>query len=278
MTGPPLFVVDAFAEGPFTGNPAGVCLLSEPAPDPWMRALAREVNHSETAFLLPQSDGWRLRWFTPKAEVDLCGHATLASAHVLWEEGLLPPGQEARFHTLSGLVSARREGAWVELDFPAEVGEEVEAPPELTQALGATLLYTGRNRLDYLVEVESEDVLRALVPDLGLLTRVEARGVIATSRPRAEGYDYVCRVFAPQLGIDEDPVTGSAQCYLGPYWSDRLGKEKLLAYQASPRGGTLRVRPEGNRVRIGGKAVTVLKGRLLHGPGQVGGPATGKAG
>ncbi len=203
----------------------------------------------------------------PRTEVDLCGHATLASAHVLWEEGLLSSDEEARFHTLSGLLTARRDEGWIELDFPAEVGKEAEAPRELVQALGVTSRYVGRNRVDYLVdylvEVESEDEVRALAPDLRLLARVECRGVIDTARGKTEGYDYVCRVFAPQGGIDEDPVTGSAQCFLGPYWSERLGKEELRAYQASDRGG--------DRVLISGKAVTVLKGRLVRGPGQLGG-------
>ncbi len=263
MNLPLLLVVDAFTEAPFSGNPAGVCLLSEPRPESWMQSLAREVNHSETAFLLKETDGWRLRWFTPQTEVDLCGHATLASAHALWEEGLLRHSEEARFHTLSGLLTARRRKGWIELDFPAEEGAEVAAPRELVQALGVTPVYTGRSRLFYLVDVESEKVLRKLSPNMGLLKRLRPGAVIVTSRAETEGFDYVCRCFAPQLGIDEDPVTGSAQCYLGPYWCERLGKEELLAYQASARGGTLRVRPRGDRVLISGKAVTVFRITLV---------------
>ncbi len=262
MTRPPLFVVDAFTDVPFSGNPAGVCILSEPRPDSWMQSMAMEVNHSETAFLLRESDGWRLRWFTPRTEVDLCGHATLASAHILWEEGLLPRSEEARFYTLSGLLRSRRVDGWIELDFPSNPVQEAEAPRELVRALGGAPVYTGRNRLDYLVEVESEEVLRNLSPDLGLLGKLQSRGVIVTCRAERGEFDYLCRCFAPGVGIDEDPVTGSAQCYLGPYWSERLGKKELLAYQASARGGMLRVRPEGDRVLIAGKAVTVFRVKL----------------
>lgn len=254
-----LLVVDAFTDAPFGGNPAGVCLLPEPRSEAWMQSLAREVHHSETAFLVEEADGWGLRWFTPETEVDLCGHATLASAHVLWEEGRLAPADEARFHTLSGLLTARREGGWIELDFPAEVGAETDPPEDLVQGLGVTPQYTGRNRRDYLVEVASEETVRALAPDLRLLSRLEALGIIVTARAETDGVDYVCRFFAPRAGIDEDPVTGSAQCYLGPYWSERLGKESLVAHQASARGGTLRVRPVGDRVRIAGQAVTVFR-------------------
>jgi len=254
--------VDAFTSVPFAGNPAAVCLLSAPAAASWMQQVAREMNLSETAFLDPRADGYNLRWFTPAVEVDLCGHATLASAHVLWEEGHLPQGAQARFLTRSGWLLADRRGEWIEMDFPAKPEEPAEAPPQLLAALGVAAKYVGRNAFDYLVEVESEEAVRSLAPDLGMLRRLPVRGIIVTSRA-SSAYDFVSRFFAPGSGIDEDPVTGSAHTCLGPYWSARLGKQDLLAYQASARGGVVRVRVEGDRVHLGGQAVTVLRGELL---------------
>jgi PhzF family phenazine biosynthesis protein len=259
-----IWQVDAFADAPFTGNPAAVCILPAPREDAWMQALGREMNLSETAFLVRRDDGSHdLRWFTPEFEVDLCGHATVASAHVLWEEGFLRPDEGARFHSKSGPLGARRDGDWIELDFPATPPEPADAPPAIAQALKAVPVYTGRTRFDYFLEIESERAVRALAPDMTLLKTVRTRGVIVTSRASMPGYDYVCRFFAPGGGVDEDPVTGSAQSALGPYWQERLGKDELMGYQASARGGTLRVRPRGERVLIAGKAVTVLKGELL---------------
>ncbi len=255
--------VDAFTNIPFAGNPAAVCVLPEPADAGWMQLVAREMNLAETAFLLRQEDGFNLRWFTPAVEVDLCGHATLASAHVLWEEGHLPPEAPARFHTRSGLLTCARQGAWIEMNFPATPAEPAEAPPELTRALGASASYVGQSRFDYLVEVASEEVVRGLTPDITLLEQVEARGVIVTSRAASPEYDFVSRFFAPRTGVNEDPVTGSAHSCLTPYWAGRLGKSELRAYQASARGGALRVRLEGERVVIAGQAVTVLRGELL---------------
>ncbi len=255
--------VDAFTETPFAGNPAAVCLLPAPRDESWMQSVAREMNLSETAFLVRQADGFALRWFTPAVEVALCGHATLASAHVLWEEGHLPPTQQARFHTKSGLLTGDRAGEWIELDFPAKREEPAPAPAGLAEACGAAPKYVGKNQFDYLVEVDSEETVRRLAPNHTMLAALPVRGVIITSRADSGGYDFVSRFFAPGSGIAEDPVTGSAHCALGPFWQARLGKSDLLAYQASPRGGVVRVRVVGDRVKLGGKAVTVLRGELI---------------
>ena len=261
--GLPIVQVDAFTDRPYAGNPAAVCVLPGPREAGWMQLVAREMNLSETAFLLRREDGFSLRWFTPTVEVELCGHATLASAHVLWETGALAPGEQARFHTRSGSLTADQRGDWIELDFPAEPEQPVEAPEGLLEALGVAPRYIGRNRFDYLVQVESEAVVRALRPDLGLLATVPTRGVIATSRAASPEYDFVSRFFAPGVGVDEDPVTGSAHCCLGPHWASRLGKREFIAYQASARGGVVRVRVQGDRVLLGRQAVTVLRGKLV---------------
>ena len=209
--------VDAFADRPFAGNPAAVLVLPGPADDGWMQAVAKEMNLSETAFLYQEADGYRLRWFTPTTEVDLCGHATLASAHVLWESGHLPETRPARFFTRSGLLTAEKKGPWIEMDFPAEFGEYCAAPLELTEALGVAMLYVGKNRFDYLIEVESEAVLRQLEPDIRMLGTISARGFIVTSISSTPGYDFVSRFFGPGTGVPEDPVTGLAHCCLGPF-------------------------------------------------------------
>jgi len=262
-----LYQVDAFADRPFAGNPAAVCLLEQPGDARWMQDVAREMNLSETAFLEPAGDGFHLRWFTPAVEVELCGHATLASAHVLWESGRLDPSATARFHTLSGLLTAQRQGEWIELDFPAKPVDEVSPPEGLIAALGSdppAPLFIGKSRFDYLVELPSEGAVRSAVPDHSRLRTLPVRGVIVTARGDAGGpYDFVSRFFAPGSGVDEDPVTGSAHCTLGPYWAPKLGKQDLLAYQASARGGVVRVRVAGDRVKLGGQAVTVLRGRLV---------------
>src|SRR5881628_625036 len=258
--------VDAFTNRPFAGNPAAVCVLQGgPRDARWMQDVAREMNLAETAFLHPQDDGYALRWFTPAIEVALCGHATLASAHVLWEDRHLPAGRQARFHTKSGLLTADRAGDWIELDFPATPAVPAPPPPGLEQALGLTQAahWVGRSPFDYLVEVDSEETVRSLTPDFAALQRVEARGIIVTSRAGMRDFDFVSRFFAPQAGVPEDPVTGSAHCALAPFWSERLEKTELTAYQASPRGGVVRVRLAGDRVMLGGQAVTVLRGELL---------------
>jgi len=257
--------VDAFTDRPFAGNPAAVCVLREPRPEQWLRDVAREMNLSETAFLTPANDGeYKLRWLTPAIEVDLCGHATVASAHVLWQDGHLKEGKQARFHTRSGLLTADRRGDWIELDFPAKLAVPAEPPVELLPALGvAEAKYVGKNAFDYLVEVDSEETLRALAPDHSTLRRIPVRGVIVTARASNTGFDFVSRFFAPGSGVDEDPVTGSAHTALGPFWSGPLGKTEFTAYQASARGGVVKVRLEGDRVILGGQAVTVMTGELL---------------
>jgi PhzF family phenazine biosynthesis protein len=255
--------VDAFTARPFTGNPAAVCVLPAPVPPERMQAIANEMNLAETAFLVRHGDAFELRWFTPTTEVDLCGHATLASAHVLWEDGHLAPGAEARFDTRSGRLTARRFGDWIEMDFPAEPPEPDPPPPGLLDALGVTPLWTGvRARLGYrLIEVADETTVRHVTPDYGALARV-ARGIIVTAPSDSGQADFVSRFFAPALGVDEDPVTGSAHCVLAPFWGERFGETELTAFQVSPRGGVVRVRLAGDRVILGGQAVTILRGEL----------------
>jgi PhzF family phenazine biosynthesis protein len=260
----PIYTVDAFTRRPFAGNPAAVCLLPAARDPAWMQAVAGEMNLSETAFLVPRPDGsWDLRWFTPAVEVDRCGHATLASAHVLWETGRLAPTAAARFHTKSGLLTATRSGDRIEMDFPAKAVEPADPPPDLLPALGASARWIGRNTMDYLVEFADEPAVRALAPDFGRLGRVACRGVIVTARADAgRGADFVSRFFAPQSGVAEDPVTGSAHCALAPFWRDRLGKDELVGEQVSRRGGVVAVRCAGDRVVLGGFAVTVLRAEL----------------
>jgi len=274
-----LYQVDAFTDRPFAGNPAAVCLLPAPRSASWMQSVANEMNLSETAFLVPREDaavnlgkaGFDLRWFTPAAEVELCGHATLASAHVLWEAGRLGPAETARFYTLSGLLTAQRragrDGAPgdIELDFPARPVTEVAPPAGLLEAFGgAAPRFVGKSRFDYLLELETEELVRNAAPDFARLRTLPVRGVMITSAGAAGSgrYDFVSRFFAPGVGVDEDPVTGSAHCTLGPYWSERLGKSSFRAFQASARGGELRVEAVGDRVRLGGRAVTVFRGQL----------------
>jgi PhzF family phenazine biosynthesis protein len=259
----PLLQVDAFTDAPFAGNPAAVCLLQGPADAGWMQNVAREMNLSETAFLHPEGPAHRLRWFTPTVEVDLCGHATVASAHALWETGRAPRGGRIDFLTRSGRLSAEQNGAWIELDFPAKPVAPAEAPGDLLGALGVDARFVGRNQFDYLVEVDAEKTVRGLAPDSRRLASLPVRGVIVTSRADEPAWDFVSRFFAPGSGMDEDPVTGSAHCALGPFWSERLGKHELVGYQASARGGVVRVRVAGDRVRLGGQEVTILRGELV---------------
>jgi PhzF family phenazine biosynthesis protein len=261
--GLPLWHVDAFTDRPFSGNPAAVCLLDGARDDAWLQAVAAELNLPETAFLTPAAGGFGLRWFTPSGvEIELCGHATLASAHALWESGRLATDTPARFHTRSGLLTAARREGWIELDFPAEPAAVAEAPAELTAALGVRAKWTGRNRFDWLVEVESAALVRALAPDLARLAAVPTRGVIVTATADDGRFDFVSRFFAPRVGIPEDPATGSAHCCLGPYWAPRVGRQQLTGYQASPRGGLVRVRVAGERAVLGGHAVVVSRGEL----------------
>jgi len=264
--------VDAFTDTPFRGNPAAVCFLKEARDATWMQNVAREMNLSETAFLVPRANGYKgedwpseidLRWFTPAVEVDLCGHATVASAHALWETGRLSTDAPARFHTRSGVLTAERRGQWIELDFPSLPEQAAEPPAELASALGITPKYVGKSRFDYLVEVDSQMTLQSLRPDFATLRKVEGRGVIVTSRSASAEYDFVSRYFAPSYGIDEDPVTGSSHCVLAPFWAGRLGRQEMIGFQASARSGVVRVRLAGDRVRLGGKAVIVLRGELV---------------
>jgi len=229
-----------------------------------MQQVAREMNLAETAFLVRRRDGFDLRWFTPLTEVDLCGHATLASAHVLWEEGHLDPATTATFHTRSGILTATRRGDLIWLDFPATPDQPDAGTAALARCLGMAIRYLGRTVFDYLVELESADQVRSVTPDMAALAKLTVRGVIVTARSDESNHDFVSRYFAPGVGIPEDPVTGSAHCGLGPFWAARLGKRELLGYQASARGGTVRVRVDGDRVHLGGHAVTVLRGELLH--------------
>ncbi|MGH9415423.1 MAG: PhzF family phenazine biosynthesis protein [Terriglobales bacterium] len=257
--------VDAFAARPFGGNPAAVCFLEQPREAAWMQNVAREMNLSETAFLEPRlgAEGrFGLRWFTPAVEVALCGHATLASAHAIWEEGRAPRGAILRFQTKSGELTAAAREDWIEMDFPAKPEQAAAAPDGLEAALGIRPQYVGRNQFDFLVELESEAAVRDLRPNHTALRQLAVRGVMVTSRAQPGEFDFVSRFFAPGSGIDEDPVTGSAHCCLAPFWAKRLGKTEMLAYQASPRGGVVRLGVRGARVKLAGQAVTVMRGAL----------------
>ncbi|TVP57190.1 MAG: PhzF family phenazine biosynthesis protein [Nodularia sp. (in: Bacteria)] len=260
-----IFQVDAFTNSCFSGNPAAVCVLSECRDDGWMQNVAQEMNLSETAFLLRQDDGFSLRWFTPTVEVPLCGHATLASAHVLWSEGYLLPDEVARFYTKSGVLIAQCLGEWISLDFPVNLSQEIVAPAELREALGVRCKSVLQNSLGYLVEVESEDLVRQMQPNFQLLKKLPVADVIVTSQTDADSeYDFVSRFFAPGLGIDEDPVTGAAHCCLAAFWRDRLHKDEFLAFQASRRGGVVKVRYSGgDRLLLSGQAITVMRGELF---------------
>jgi len=257
-----LWLIDAFTDSAFGGNPAGVCFLKKPMPEEWLQSVAREVNQAETAFLIPRKDGFDLRWFTPAVEVDLCGHATLASAHFLWAKRKVKPTGTAEFHTRSGVLTARRKGEWIVLDFPATPAVPCEAPPYLLDALKAAGSPAFKSTFDYMVVLEKPAKLRELKPDYRLLGAIESRGIIVTAPSDEPGVDFLSRFFAPAVGIAEDPVTGSAHCALGPYWAERLGRNTLVGRQVSSRGGLLQVEVEGERVLLGGKAVTVIKGTI----------------
>jgi predicted PhzF superfamily epimerase YddE/YHI9 len=257
--------VDAFTDSAFAGNPAAVCLLPASREESWMQLVAREMNLAETAFLVRRTGGFDLRWFTPAVEVDLCGHATLASAHALWEEGAIEPNDPIHFHTRSGVLAATQADGLIWLDFPATPAEACPIPPDLAHGLiGATTRYVGRTPFDYLVELESAEAVRSLSPDLAALQRLPVRGVIVTAKSDDGKYDFISRFFAPAAGVPEDPVTGSAHSGLAPHWAARLGRNELVGYQASARGGIVRVRLDGKRVHLGGHAVTVLRGELLY--------------
>ncbi|HEY2511746.1 MAG TPA: PhzF family phenazine biosynthesis protein [Polyangiaceae bacterium] len=264
----PLFIVDAFTDRPFAGNPAAVCLLpagSEKANDAnWMQQVAREMNLSETAYVTPRAEGdFDLRWFTPAVEVDLCGHATLATAHVLWEAVATSKNAGSiRFHTRSGVLGATRTVGRITLDFPARIAEPALLPAGLEGLLPHRPLSVARFRDDVIVELAREEEVRGFTVDFAALAKVDLRALLVTARATTAPYDFVSRFFAPRVGVNEDPVTGSAHCLLTPLWSARLGKKDLTAYQASPRGGVIHVGLSEGRVTLGGAAVTVLRGEL----------------
>jgi PhzF family phenazine biosynthesis protein len=264
-----IHVVDAFTDRPFAGNPAAVCVLAAPAEPAWMQRLAAEMNLSETAFPRPIESpdaDFELRWFTPQVEVDLCGHATLGSAHVLYETGAVPADRPIRFQTRrSGVLTVRREGALLSMDFPTCPAEKIAVPAGLAEALGAAPGWTGRNaQNDILAVLDDAETIRSLTPDLGALGHIDARGICVTAADRA--YDFVSRFFGPGVGIGEDPVTGSAHCMLAPYWAGHLARTEMIGYQASARGGEVRVSVRGDRVILKGTAVTVLDGTLRVAP------------
>ena len=256
--------INAFTNKPFSGNPAAVCLLPEPASESWMQAVAKEMNLSETAFLVAHHDGYDLRWFTPSVEVDLCGHATLASAHHLWEVGHLSVDDTAQFHTASGLLTVEREADTMVMNFPATPPVLSDPPTELLEVINADVNYVGRSSFDYLVEVPSENDVRNLdAHDFAVLTQLDSRGIIVTASSDSDSFDFVSRFFGSGVGIVEDPVTGSAHCALGPYWAEKLGKSDLMAFQVSARGGQIGIRMKRDRVLLIGQAVTVMQGELL---------------
>lgn len=263
-SGAKLFGVDAFTSEAFRGNPAAVCLLDQPAAAEWMQSVAAEMNLSETAFVVRRPGGWGLRWFTPKVEVDLCGHATLASAHVLWSIGVLAATEPAVFHTeVSGVLTCRRDGDGIRMDFPAREPREECALPGLLEALGCGAVWVGRVAQDWVVQVASEAVVRGLSPDHAALGRLSLRGVIVTAAGERGSYDFVSRFFVPGAGIEEDPVTGAAHCALGPFWQSRLNKTEFKAWQASARGGEIGLKVLGTRVELRGRAVSVWRGEWL---------------
>jgi PhzF family phenazine biosynthesis protein len=256
MSDQTVHIVNAFTESPDGGNPAGVCLPGSDLPPGEMQRIATEVNLSETAFLRPEGEGWRIRWFTPTTEVPLCGHATLASAHTLWELERVPPEQTIVFQSASGPLTATREGEWIELDFPADPPQSAGTPAGLAEALGAEPLTVSRASVGYLVELDSAERVRCLAPDIRAIERTVG-SVCVTAVGDTPEFDFVSRFFAPEHGIDEDPVTGAAHCALAPHWAARLGKDEMMGLQASARGGTVRVRLRGDRVLLGGKALTM---------------------
>ena len=257
--------VDSFTNQAFRGNPAAVCVLTSPQDDRWMQSIAQEMNLSETAFIVKQGQSYSLRWFTPTTEVPLCGHATLASAHVLWTEGYASTGQELQFETKSGILTARYQDDWIELNFPVNRSQDIPPITKLGDALGVPLKTVLYNSLGYLVEIASAEKVRQLQPNYTLLRQLPISNVIVTSRAEKDSnYDFVSRFFAPGLGIDEDPVTGAAHCCLAPYWRDRFHQDQFLAYQASSRGGEIKINYDGgDRVFLQGQAVTVMRGDLL---------------
>jgi len=254
----PLYQVDAFTNEPFKGNPAAVCLLKKARPEEWMRALAAEMNLSETAFVLPQGEEFNLHWFTPTTEMDLCGHATLASAHTLWEAGVISPEKKIRFRTRSGLLTITRQRDWIEMDFPARSWCSVSENEGVIDAIGTVPEEVYQSGDNLLFIYESEKTVRNLKPNFSALKTYEYHGVIVSSPADSPQFDFVSRFFAPAIEVDEDPVTGSSHCTLAPFWGERLRKVIMTAAQVSKRGGELKLRVSAERVYISGQAVTVF--------------------
>lgn len=258
-----IHTVDSFTDKPFSGNPAGVCILEKELNEKQMQNIAMEMKHAETAFVVPSGKDFLLRWFTPAAEVDLCGHATLASSHIMWQEKVIGADETIRFHTRSGLLTANKRGEGIELNFPATEMKEIQSFHELEKCIGVKPVFTGKTKWVYFAELNSADEVRTLEPDFVLINNLPSSGeVLVTARSDTPEYDIVSRFFAPAVGVDEDPVTGSAHCILGPYWAKKLNKNPIMAYQASKRGGSMGVRVEGDRVYLTGKAITVLSGEM----------------
>jgi PhzF family phenazine biosynthesis protein len=258
-----LHLVDAFTSSPFRGNTAAVCFPDGPADAVWMQQVAAELKHSETAFLFPEGEKWNLRWFTPEKELELCGHATLAAAFILWETNRVPKDRAIEFTTLSGPLTVKQDADWISMDFPAEPATASMSIPGLGQALGVEPLYTGRNRFDILVELPLADDVCDLDPDFEALSAIKTRGIIVTAASDIPHVDFVSRFFAPSVGVPEDPVTGSAHCCLAPYWGEKLGKTEMTGFQCSGRGGSVRMTLMGDRVILEGHAVHVFSGKLL---------------
>jgi PhzF family phenazine biosynthesis protein len=263
MDGVPILQVDAFTSAPFRGNPAAVCFLDDERDAVWMQSVAAEMNLSETAFVRPLAEGFGLRWFTPKVEVGLCGHATLASAHAIWLTGRATQESPLRFHTQSGVLTATQSDGLIHLDFPATPVTPCDAPAGLIEAMALEPTFIGHSKFDVVLSFDEAAAVRRLAPDFRRLATVDVRGVIATAPSDDSRFDFISRFFAPAAGVDEDPVTGSAHCCLGPYWSEQLGKPRVVGFQASPRGGVVQVETRGDRVTLSGQAVTVLHGELL---------------
>ncbi len=261
----PIFTVDAFTSEPFKGNPAAVCILTEDISTSLMQSIAFELNLAETAFVLKETEGdaYSLRWMTPNSEVDLCGHATLATSHILWQEGICKKDEQIHYNTRSGLLKADYHEGEIGLDFPAIPQKKIDYPPELIDAIGGVQpKYVGMTKWNYLIELDSEDDIINLKPNFDIMLTLPGWGTIITAKAENKRYDFVSRFFAPEKGIQEDPVTGSAHCALGPYWQGRLGKDSFIAYQASERGGLLGIKVEGDRVMLAGEAVTVISGEI----------------
>jgi len=259
----PTYHVDSFAERPFEGNPAAVCLTDESKPAAWLQAVAAEMNLSATAFVRPLESGFELRWFAPKSELELCGHGTLAAAHIVWATGNAANGERIRFHTKSGVLTCEQASGFIELDFPSTPIIPEESSNALVEAIGIEPSFSGRTKFDKFLLFDSEDAIRNMNPDFDKLASIPGtRGIIVTSLSKDPRFDFVSRFFSPSIGLNEDPVTGSAHCALAPFWSTRLGKSAMTGFQASRRGGTVRVTPNGDRVILGGKAITVMQGKL----------------